>query len=152
MQFRRCQSSDLSLCDFFNQGSRTVFVFLGLGGTRRQAYTDTELWCHLCVHRCRGEMHHYNVRLREAWNNANAIHNAEHNHKSKTCQLGGTQFIDLFIDSCQREYWTAARFGPTASADMHTTTLNLGAHMYAREKQADACDRATKCALASVKA
>ena len=80
----------------------------------------------------------------ESWKNTNATHSVEHNAKSQTSQLGGTQFIDLR----QEEDWTAAGLGFKASCDM---ALNLGAHMYAGDKFADAIDRTIRNALTSVK-
>ena len=58
----------------------------------------------------------------QAWYIANATHIAEHNAKSETFQLGGTQFIDLR----QEKYWAVAGLGFKASDDRHTTTLDLG--------------------------
>ena len=66
--------------------------------------------------------------------------------KSETFQFGGMQFNDL----CQEKYWTAAGLGCKASADTHTTAVNLGAHMYARKEFADA-SLITKCAQTSIK-
>ena len=71
---------------------------------------------------------HYNGdkinTAREAWYSANATHIAEHNAKSETFQLGGTQFVDL----SQEKYWTTAGLGFKASGDRIITALNFGAH------------------------